>query len=83
MFRPQSAMLTLFGDYVIDKGGEIGIGSLVNLLGNFGLSESATRSAVSRMCRSGLLKAKRANRRSYYSLTSEGRILLAEGAQRI
>jgi len=35
------------------------------------------------MCRSGLLKAKRTNRKSYYSLTSEGHSLLTEGAQRI
>jgi phenylacetic acid degradation operon negative regulatory protein len=76
-------MLTLYGDYVLHRGGEIGIGSLVELLSNFGLSEQAVRSAVSRMCRSGLLKAKRANRKSYYSLTSEGYSLLTEGAQRI
>ena len=56
MFRPRAAMLTLYGDYVLPRGGEIGIGSLVRLLGNFGLSEQAIRSAVSRMCRSGLLK---------------------------
>jgi phenylacetic acid degradation operon negative regulatory protein len=83
MFGPRAAMLTLYGDYVLHKGGEIGIGSLVILLGNFGLSEQAIRSAVSRMCRSGLLKAKRTNRKSYYSLTSEGHSLLTEGAQRI
>jgi len=76
-------MLTLYGDYALHKDGEIGIGSLVILLGNFGLSEQAIRSAVSRMCRSGLLKAKRINRKSYYSLTSEGHSLLTEGAQRI
>jgi phenylacetic acid degradation operon negative regulatory protein len=35
------------------------------------------------MCRSGLLKAKRTNRKTYYSLTSEGNSLLTEGAQRI
>jgi phenylacetic acid degradation operon negative regulatory protein len=81
--RPRSAMLTLYGDYVLNKGGEIGIGSLVKLLSNFGLSEQAIRSAVSRMCRSGLLKVKRTRRKSYYSLTSEGRSLLTEGAQRI
>ncbi|MCX6013114.1 MAG: phenylacetic acid degradation operon negative regulatory protein PaaX, partial [Chloroflexi bacterium] len=52
-------------------------------LSNFGLSEQAIRSAVSRMCRSGLLKAKRTNQKSYYSLTSEGHSLLTEGAQRI
>ncbi len=83
MFGPRAAMLTLYGDYVLHRGGQIGIGSLVILLSNFGLSEQAIRSAVSRMCRSGLLKAKRGKRKSYYSLTSEGHSLLTEGAQRI
>ncbi len=83
MFGPRAAMLTLYGDYVLHRGGEIGIGSLVRLMSNFGLSEQAIRSAVSRMCRSGFLKAKRSNRKSYYSLTSEGHSLLTEGAQRI
>jgi phenylacetic acid degradation operon negative regulatory protein len=83
MFGPRAATLTLYGDYVLHRGGEIGIGSLVRLLSNFGLSEQAIRSAVSRMCRSGLLKAKRTKRKSYYSLTSEGHNLLTEGAQRI
>jgi len=83
MFSPRAAMLTLYGDYVLHKGGKIGIGSLVKLLSSFGLSEQSIRSAVSRMCRSGLLKAKRTNRKSYYSLTSEGHSLLTEGALRI
>lgn len=76
-------MLTLYGDYVRHRGGEIGVGSLVRLVSNFGLSENAVRSAVSRMCRSGLLKAKRTNSKSYYSLTGEGYGLLSEGARRI
>jgi phenylacetic acid degradation operon negative regulatory protein len=83
MFSPRAATLTLYGDYVLPRDGEIGIGSLVRLLSNFGLSEQAIRSAVSRMCRSGLLTAKHVNRKSYYSLTSEGHSLLTEGAQRI
>ncbi len=83
MFGPRAATLTLYGDYVLPRNGKIGIGSLVTLLSNFGLSEQAIRSAVSRMCRSGLLRAKRGNRKSYYSLTSEGHNLLTEGAQRI
>ena len=83
MFSPRAATLTLYGDYVLHRDGKIGIGSLVRLLSNFGLSEQAIRSAVSRMCRSGILKANRANRKSYYLLTSEGHSLLTEGAQRI
>ena len=69
MFGPRSATLTLYGDYVRHKGGEIGIGSLITLLENFGLTEQSIRSAVSRMCRMGLLKARRDGPKSYYSLT--------------
>ncbi len=81
--RPQSAMLTLYGDYVLDRGEEIGIGSLINLFGNFGLSEQAVRSAVSRMCQAEILKSRSNGRKSYYSLTERGHSLLSTGAQRI
>jgi phenylacetic acid degradation operon negative regulatory protein len=82
-FRPQAAILTLYGDYLLKRGGEIGIGSLIELLGNLGLSQQAVRSAVSRMCRAGLLKVRRVGRRSYYSLTKDGHQLLTKGAKRI
>jgi len=82
-FRPQSTILTLYGDYIRHRGGEIGIGSLVKLLTNFGLSEQAIRSAVSRMCRMGLLRARRTGHKSFYSLTAKGNNLLTKGAQRI
>ena len=81
--RPQSAMLTLYGDYLLDRREEVGVGSLITLFGNFGLSEHAVRSAVSRMCRAGLLKARTIGRKSYYSLSRNGYNLLTKGAQRI
>jgi len=83
ILRPQAAMLTLYGDYLLNRGVEIGIGSLIKLLNNLGLSQQAVRSAVSRMCRAGLLKVRRVGRKSYYSLTEEGHSLLTRGAQRI
>ena len=83
MIRPQSALLTLYGDYARRPNGEIGIGGLVKLLGNFGLSEQAVRSAVARMCRAKMLKVRRHGKKSYYSLTKEGRNLLTKGGQRI
>lgn len=83
MLRPQSAMLTLYGDYLLKRGGEIGIGSLIRLLNNLGLSQQAVRSAVSRMCRAGLLKVRHVGRKSYYSLTESGYSLLTKGAERI
>jgi len=83
MFRPRAAMLTLYGDYVRNRGMEIGIGSLIKLLSNFDLSEQSVRSAVSRMCRAGLLKVRHKKPRSYYSLTEEGIGLLEKGERRI
>ncbi len=83
VIRPQSAMLTLYGDYLLDRGEEIGIGSLITLFNNFGLSDQAVRSAVSRMCQAGLLKARSEGRKGYYSLTTRGHNLLSSGAQRI
>jgi phenylacetic acid degradation operon negative regulatory protein len=82
-FRPQAAILTLYGDYLLKRGGEIGIGSLIELLSSLGLSQQAVRSAVSRMCRAGLLKVRRVGRKSYYSLTKDGHQLLTKGAKRI
>jgi phenylacetic acid degradation operon negative regulatory protein len=82
-FRPQAAILTLYGDYLLKRGGEIGIGSLIELLSSLGLSQQAVRSAVSRMCRAGLLKVRRVGRKSYYSLTEDGHQLLTKGAKRI
>ena len=76
-------MLTLYGDYVRHRGGEIGIGSLIALLNNFGLSENSIRSAVSRMCRAGILKVRRSKSRSYYSLSNEGLALMNKGERRI
>lgn len=84
IYKPRSALLTLYGDYTLRRaGGELGIGSLIVLLGNFGLSQQAIRSAVSRMCKAGLLEVRHAGIKSYYSLTKDGRGLLTSGEKRI
>jgi phenylacetic acid degradation operon negative regulatory protein len=67
----------------LSRGGEISIAGLIELLGNFGLSGQAVRSAVSRMCRSGFLKVRRTQQGSYYSLTESGYELLNKGTERI
>ena len=83
LMLPQPALLTLYGDYLLNRGEEVGVGSLITLFGNFGLSEHAVRAAVSRMCRAGLLKVRSKGRKSFYSLTKKGHHLLTIGAQRI
>ena len=82
--QPRAALLTLYGDYGLQiPNGEIGIGSLIQILGHFNLSEQAIRSAVSRMCRSGFLKVRHSGIKNYYSLTPDGFGLLETGKQRI
>ncbi len=79
--RPNSFIYTLFGDFVYRTGqaegshrdGEIWVGALIKLMGEFGLSEQAVRQAVSRMSRQGWLVARRHGNRSYYALTERGR----------
>lgn len=83
MSQSQELVFTLYGDYIRHRGGEAWTGSLIELLGHFGLSDQAVRSTLSRMARKGWLKSRRVSRYSFYSLTSKCIVLLEEGAQRI
>jgi phenylacetic acid degradation operon negative regulatory protein len=83
MIRPQSMMFTLFGDYIMHRGAEIWVGSLIRIAAQFGLSEQAVRSALSRMSQKGWLKVRRVGNRPYYGPTARTRRLLEEGERRI
>ncbi len=79
----QDMVFTLYGDYIRHRGGEAWTGSLIELLGLFGLPEQAVRSTLSRMSKKNWLKSRRAGRHSFYSLTPKCIELLEEGAKRI
>ena len=81
--RPQSMMFTLFGDYIMQRGGEIWVGSLIEIASQFGLSQQAVRSALSRMSQHGWLKVRRVGNRSYYGASARTKRLLEEGQRRI
>jgi phenylacetic acid degradation operon negative regulatory protein len=83
MSNSQDMVFTLYGDYVRHRGGEAWTGSLIELMGLFGLSEQAVRSTLSRMSRKGWLTRSRSGRHSFYSQTPKLLTLLEEGAQRI
>jgi len=83
MIRPQSMLFTLYGDYIVHRGGEVRVGSLIQIAAQFGLSAQAVRSSLSRMSRNGWLRGRRLGNRSYYSLTPKSKRLLEEGARRI
>ncbi len=82
-FRPQSMIITLYGDYIRHVGGSIQISSLVRLLSQFGVSEQAVRSAISRMKRNDLLRVERQGSSSLYSLTPKSTEMIEAGAVRI
>lgn len=81
--RPQDLVFTLFGEYLLHRRGPVWVGSLISLLEAFDLSEGAVRTVLSRMARKGWLFTTRRGRLSFYDLTSRGRRLLEEGAERI
>jgi phenylacetic acid degradation operon negative regulatory protein len=83
MSNSQDLVFTLYGDYIRHRGGEAWTGSLIELLGLFGLSGQAVRSTLSRMSQKGWLKSRKAGRHSFYSLTPKCIELLEEGAKRI
>ncbi|MFL5806441.1 MAG: PaaX family transcriptional regulator C-terminal domain-containing protein [Roseiflexaceae bacterium] len=81
--RTQFLIFTLFGDYILPRGGAIWAASLLALLDLLGVSERAARSALSRMASRGWLIARKQGRRSQYSLTAQGRLLLERSERRI
>jgi phenylacetic acid degradation operon negative regulatory protein len=81
--RAGSLIVTLFGDSIAPRGGSISLGSLITVMGSFGLAERLVRTAVGRLAQQGWLLAEREGRLSYYGLTSLGRTRFAEAARRI
>src|SRR5947199_9814539 len=82
MIRPQSMMFTIYGDYVIHRGGDVWVGTLIQIAAQFGLSEQAVRSSLSRMSRSGWLLVRPLGNRGYYSLAPRSKPLLTEATRR-
>ncbi|BCU80585.1 phenylacetic acid degradation operon negative regulatory protein PaaX [Polycladomyces abyssicola] len=81
--RPRSLMFTLYGDYIQYYGEEIWIGSLIRLMGEFGISEQSVRGATMRMVNQDLLKVRRIGNKSYYSLTDKGKRNIEDGVRRV
>lgn len=60
-------IMTIFGDSVIPHGGEIWLGSLVQLLEPLGISERLVRTSVFRLSKDTWLESKKVGRKSFYS----------------
>lgn len=81
--RAGSLITTVFGDSVAPCGGTLWLGSLIAVLQDLGISERLVRTSVFRLAKDGWLRAEQIGRRSYYSLTADGRERFRTATQRI
>ena len=82
--RPPRAarfIVTLYGDVVVPRGGELGMAAIIEACALVGISETLVRTAVSRLVAAGQLQGVRHGRRSYYRLTSVAAAEFAAAAQ--
>lgn len=80
---PRQQILTLFGLYAREDGDWLSVASLVTLMADLGVDQSAVRSSVSRMKKRGVLVAQTRSGQAGYALSSDTLELLREGDRRI
>jgi len=81
--RSGSLITTVFGDAIAPRGGKVWLGSLIEVMADFGIGERLVRTSVFRLARDGWLRSEQIGRRSYYSLTDEGREQFDQATHRI
>nr|WP_211452546.1 phenylacetic acid degradation operon negative regulatory protein PaaX [Collimonas antrihumi] len=81
--RAKSVVMTLFGDTITPHGGEVWLGSLIELLAPFGISDRLVRTSVFRLAEEGWLDAKREGRRSLYALNPAAATRFEHAYQRV
>jgi phenylacetic acid degradation operon negative regulatory protein len=81
--RPETLLLTLFGDHVLDRGIAVSTGGVLAVLGRLGIGEHATRATLGRMSRRGLLRTVRRGRQAFLALTEHGTAVLRDGRRRL
>lgn len=67
--RAAGFIVSLYGDAVVPRGGEVWIGTIIETCAEVGISDTLVRTAVSRLVAAGRLEGWRRGRRSYYRLS--------------
>lgn len=81
--RAGSLIISIFGDAIAPHGGSVWLGSLINVLQPFGINQRLVRTSVFRLAKEGWLQSTQIGRRSYYSLTAQGRTRFQDASRRI
>lgn len=80
---PQHLLVTLLGDYWQGRREHLPSAALVRLVGEFGVSDTNARAALSRLGRRGVLEQSRAGRHTLYGMTPEARETVVGSERRI
>jgi phenylacetic acid degradation operon negative regulatory protein len=81
--RAGSLITTVFGDSIAPRGGTVWLGSLIRAMAEFGINERLVRTSVFRLVKDGWLQSSQVGRRSFYSLSDEGRERFRAATHRI
>ncbi|MCB1390996.1 MAG: PaaX family transcriptional regulator [Rhodobacteraceae bacterium] len=81
--RAAGFIVTLYGDAVVPRGGEVWIGTIIETCASVGISETLVRTAVSRLVAAGQLEGWRRGRRSFYRLTERAEAEFADASRLI
>ena len=81
--RLRHLIITVYGLYARHDGGWLSVATLIRLLAELGIDESAVRSAISRLKRRGILQSRRYGGSAGYQLSAEALAILREGDARI
>ena len=81
--RAAPLIVTIFGDSIVPRGGNVWLGSLISLMACFGISERLVRTGVFRLSKDGWFQTRTSGRRSFYELTPESAKTFAEADARI
>lgn len=81
--RAKSLLMTLFGDAIAPHGGAIWLGSLIELMAPFGVSDRLVRTSVFRLTEEGWLASSRNGRRSAYSITDDALMRFGKAYRRV
>jgi phenylacetic acid degradation operon negative regulatory protein len=69
---PNTVVFALFAQYVLPRGGEVWLGSLIQAMDALDISEAAARSTILRMKKRGTLESRRLGRRTFYWMADAG-----------
>ncbi len=78
--RAAGFIVTLYGDAVVPRGGEVWMGTIIEICAAVGISETLVRTAVSRLVTAGQLAGVRHGRHSFYRLSESVQAEYADAA---